>query len=533
VRFPFPTEGRSWLAAIRVSLIFFACVAGAAAHPARSQDPSAPADAHFARGLDLVRAGDLSAAESELRQAAKSNSSDPEVLSTLATVLAMEKKFDASSDFFRAALKINPADLRSRQYLAANLWQLHRYAEAKQHLQIILKARTSDPQATLLLGMVSENTGDYPAAARLLASVPDLVRRQPEARVALAKSYYHIGEREKAAVELGEMSRDPAARDSLPLAAHAADEMRDYPTAELLLAGASPSASTQYQLALVKFHAGNFRESENILLRLRDSGEHNADVTRLLAWCYHRQGRNDDAIRIFREAIQQNPADEANFLDLGKLLLAIRSYSAALELAKRTVGAFPASAAALRLQGSVELATEQYFDAAKTYERATSLDISNVDSVLGLARAQHGAGMETRAQQTLESALRRFPAQAPFELELALVLLKQNEAASAAPLERAVQLLQSAVKHDPQLAEAQVQLGELELNRGQMKLAVLHLENAVKISPESARAHFSLARAYRRGGREQDAAAQMAIFDRLKDKNSPAAAKPTDAPTSN
>jgi Flp pilus assembly protein TadD len=116
----------------------------------------------------------------------------------------------------------------------------------------------------------------------------------------------------------------------------------------------------------------------------------------------------------------------------------------------------------------------------------------------------------------METAGREFPGNAELELELALLLLKQGDAGDANSQVRAEQLLRAAAKHDPTLAEPQIQLGELELLRGETKLALEHLQNAVKLSPESARAHFSLARGYRRAGRNEDAAKETALFDKLK-----------------
>jgi len=84
-----------------------------------------------------------------------------------------------------------------RRYLAANLWQLHLYPEAKENLKIILRQQPNDKQAQLLLGMVSENMGDYSTAARTLGSVPDEVRKQPESIAALARSYYHLRQTER------------------------------------------------------------------------------------------------------------------------------------------------------------------------------------------------------------------------------------------------------------------------------------------------------------------------------------------------
>jgi tetratricopeptide (TPR) repeat protein len=506
-----------------VAGLFFASLyrtnAGTAIHPLIEGQGDA-AEGHVERGLEFARTGNLESAELELRKAVELNRADATALSSLATVLAMEKKFDESTVLFTRALKINPGDLRSREYLAANLWQLHRYVEAKQNLKIILSANPADAQGKLLLGMVSENSGDYNTAATMLAAVPELTRGHPEATVALAKSYYHLGKRDQAADSLREIGAGSVGNDGLLLGAQVADEMQDYDTAELLFArippGSPEAGLARYRLALVKFHAGKYQESEAILQDLRTAGQETGDILRLLGWCYQRQNHSDQAMAIFREAVRLNSSDEQNFLDLGALLLENRSFGPALELAKRTADAFPASAKALRLLGSIQLASEQFTDAMKTYSSSLSLDSRSTTGILGLAKAQAGAGMEKEARMTMETASREFPRNAELELELALLLLKQDEAANANSQARAEQLLRAAAKHDPKLAEPQIQLGELELRRGEIKLALGHLQNAVRLCPESARAHFSLARGYRRAGRNEEAAKETALFDKLK-----------------
>ena len=518
-----------------VLLVGMICATGGSpvfvsAHAEKQNDS---AEVHFERGLQLAHAGELESAETELRKAVLLKPNTSEFLSSLATVLAMQKKLDESTSLFSEALKINPSDLRSRGYLAANLWQLHRYAETKQNLKIILNADPTDPQAKLLLGMVSENGGDYVTAATLLASVADLVHKHPEAIVALARSYYQIGERDKAAVCLRDLANGQLGAPAALLGAQVTDDMRDYVTAEALLESvpaefADPS-QPRYRLAVVKFHAKQYEESERILQKLISEGHEKGEVLRLLGWCYHKRNRNEDAIRTFRLAVQRDPIDEANFLDLGRLLLEERRFVVALELANRTVNAFPASSNALLLLASVELATEQFTDAAKMYSRSLSLDPSSAEGILGLAKAQAGAGMREQARTTLERAIEQFPGRAAFEIELATLLLKENDNGDTGSQVRAEQLLQAAAKHDPTLAEAQSQLGELALRRGQTAQALVHLETAVRISPESARAHFSQARGYRRAGRVEEAARETALFEKLKEKESRVVAPPSPA----
>ena len=235
---------------------------------------------HAQRGLEFARAGQLDRAEAELREATGLAPSDPDVLAALGTVLAQEQKLEESTAVFKRALQLNPDNLTVRRYLAANLWQLHRYGEARDSLQIILKRKPDDEAAQLLLGMVSENMGDYAAAARLLAVIPDEVRKQPESVAALVRSYYHLGQTEKARETLMQLTSHPAGAPALFLGAQIADEMQDYSTAEKLLTSIRlefpGQARVKFTLAMVNFHVGEFdqsstsRRSDVFRDRLRD-----------------------------------------------------------------------------------------------------------------------------------------------------------------------------------------------------------------------------------------------------------------------
>ena len=62
----------------------------------------------------------------------------------------------------------------------------------------------------------------------MLSSIPDLVRAQPEALLALAKSYYRVGERAKAADTLSKLAEGRESTAGALLGARLADEMQDY-----------------------------------------------------------------------------------------------------------------------------------------------------------------------------------------------------------------------------------------------------------------------------------------------------------------
>ena len=81
---------------------------------------------------------------------------------------------------------------------------------------------------------------------------------------------------------------------------------------------------------------------------------------------------------------------------------------------------------------------------------------------------------------------------------------------------RAEQLLRSAIAIDAFNGEALYQLGNVELNDGRSEEALRHLEQAVKLLPQSSQPHFAVARAYRRLKRSNDAEREMDLYNKLK-----------------
>jgi tetratricopeptide (TPR) repeat protein len=512
----------------------FLLVAIGASAPAQTAAPvpnqRKDTEAHAQQGFEFARAGRLDRAEDELRRAAELDPVNADVLAGLGTVLAMQNKLRESTEIFRRALRVNPDDLTVRRYLAANLWQLHIYPEARQNLEIILKQQPGDEKSQLLLGMVSENIGDYATAARMLAAVPDEVRKQPESLAALARSYYHLRQRENARATLVRLQSHPAGPEAAFLGAQIAAEMRDYDSAEKLLTAIRPIFPNRlrldYQLALIRYQAGRFDDSRRLLEDLRESGNTTAAIFNLLGWCYQKQGRSQEAAQTLEEAIKLAPTEEASYLDLGKILLTQHLLPSALRAAKQATAKFPASPAAFELQGIVEMGMGQFTDAVRSYAQAVELDSLRPDGILGLAQAQFAAGLTKEASTSFEAGIKKFPKDARFQVQFASVLLEQAKTGDASAESHAQQLLRDALALNPSLPEAHYQLGNLALTNGRIAEARRHLERAAKLDPESKSAHFALSRVYRRLGLREEAARQMQLYEHLKATKSDAKRAP-------
>src|SRR5258708_28592941 len=232
---------------------------------------SPPGD-HKQRGLTYAQAGNLEAAESELRQAAVSAPDDPEILGSLGSVLAMSGKLEESTGWLEKALVGDPANSVTRRNLATNQWRLNRLPEARRNLERVLKAHPGDQQAALILGMVAEKQRDYARAVKLLAAIPALVQAQPAAMTALAAAYYHTEQRDKARATLEPMISHAPNGQVTYVAGRVALDGKDYQLAErvfLSLRSSFPDAAALgYQIALAQYHQDRFADAEKTLAEL-------------------------------------------------------------------------------------------------------------------------------------------------------------------------------------------------------------------------------------------------------------------------
>ncbi len=485
--------------------------------PSSAQDDTA--EAHANRAAEFIQAGNLHQAESELRSAALLAPSEISYRANLGTVLAREKRFDESNTIFNEVLKRDPGNVTVRRYLAANLWQLHKYPEAKQNLEILLKQAPQDRQSRLLLGMVSENMHDYARAAELLASVSDETEQRPESLAALARSYYHLNRARDAQATLGKMSRFSQSGNAILLGAQIADEAADFSTEQQLLLSIAPNPGNQaligYRIALAQFHAKQFEESLRTLHRLIEQNGGSSESYNLLAWNYQNLGQSGKAIQTLEQALAQFPSNETNYLDLIKIRIAQRSFSAALSIAKETTLSFPHSARAFELRGLVEEKTERFRDAVESYSQAWHLDRTRPDALLGLAEAQSAAALTQDSSTNFETGIKTFPRDLRFKVQYAASLLKLAETGDASAEAHAERLLQSALATDRSLPAAHYELGNLALKRGRTTEALEHLEQAEKLAPQSSQVHFALANAYRRLGRIDESSEEMALYEKL------------------
>jgi tetratricopeptide (TPR) repeat protein len=108
-----------------------------------------------------------------------------------------------------------------------------------------------------------------------------------------------------------------------------------------------------------------------------------------------------------------------------------------------------------------------------------------------------------------EKELERDPDHYPSLLQIAQLLTRLGRPADALPF------AEKAVRVAPGIPGARLVLGRALLETGDAVRAVTELEKGAELAPQSADMHFSLARAYQRAGREQEAARAREEFLKL------------------
>jgi len=442
------------------------------------QNPSAVAHQDIKKGLELSQKGDLQSANGYLEK----------------------------------ALKLEPNDAEARYYLAVNQYRLRQYAPAKANLERILRAKPEMRPATLLLGAVLEKLDDYRRAIRLLESVTDLVRQQPEWIAILARCYYHTDLVEKGRETLGWLL--PAGPAAIFLGAETAAQSGDLGTAEELFASIRSTYPDRgqlgYELAMVQYQAKKFAESQATLRQLTAAGTRESRVYNLLSWCYRRQNRLPEAVAAMNRAIELAPTAETNYDHLAQILIEEGRYADATEAAEKGIAVAPKSSMAYQLRGRAETGIGNFKLALQSYSLAVELNPADADALLNLALVQEKLFQFREAAGSFEKGTVRFPKNAQFYQAYGRMLLDSGSGEA-----RAVSLLEKALALDNQLAGAHYELGKYLLGMDKVQPALAHLEAAAKLDPRDSRATLALGGAYRRLGRNAEAGEQLRKFKEL------------------
>ena len=233
----------------------------------------------------------------------------------------------------------------------------------------------------------------------------------------------------------------------------------------------------------------------------------------LLLEAFHKLGRPDRALDIARELLSEDPRDADLLYHVYRLHSELGSRAVAA-LAKQAAGSarlHQVTAELLESQGDHTRAVDQYRRAVR---KDPSLPGIRRALAVALLNASPEGTARDKARRELEIEIGANPVD--FHSIYELGELEWSEGRFAEARERFAR----AIELQPEFVDALIALGKAATRQGDAKGALPHLEKAVRLDPDNEVARYRLSQAYRRLGREEDAARELARFEALREESS-------------
>jgi tetratricopeptide (TPR) repeat protein len=273
-----------------------------------------------------------------------------------------------------------------------------------------------------------------------------------------------------------------------------------------------------YDLALALLETGKLDEARAHIAQMMRATE-NAELHNLLGNVEERAGNFVAAADQYQRAAHADPT-EAHLFDWGNNLLQLRAFEEADQVFTAAIARHPQSARLHVGLGIAHYSRGQYEHAVKSFCQAADLAPSDPRPYQFLGEMY---GVVPALSREITERLARFakaqPRNALAQFHYAMSLWK-GEAAAQADLRQVEALLRRAVTLDRKLAKGFLELGILLSDQQRYKEAILELQQATRIEPDLAQAHYRLAQAYQRTGQKDLAAKELEIFERLSGKTS-------------
>src|SRR5436853_325136 len=267
----------------------------------------------------------------------------------------------------------------------------------------------------------------------------------------------------------------------------------------------------------------NSVESKGQLLGARENARRmlakadTADGHRLLGELNERLGDPLEAVREHERAAHMDPSEQ-NYFEWGTELLLHRADEPAVEVFTKGSHAHPESARMLSGLGAALYAEGKSEEAARRLCEAADLKPADPAPYVFLGKMEKAAtGVLPCGEQKLARFVREQPGNALANYYYGVALWKRDGGSekNAASLQQAEALLDKAVRIDPKLGEAYLQLGILRTERGNFEQAIRDSTKAIEVSPQLNEAHYRLGSAYRRIGEESKAEREFREYERI------------------
>jgi tetratricopeptide (TPR) repeat protein len=285
-------------------------------------DPGLAA-AHNQLGLLAVQAGDLKEAEKEFKTAIDANPTYGEALNNLGVLYTREGQDADAIQVFRRAAEADPKSSSAFVNLALALAKNGGADEAERQLNAWLQQDPNNAGIYMALGVAYTSAGKSAQAAAAFQKATELQPESSDAHLNFGMALILQFDRKDGLHELKEAVRlnpqSAAAHSSL---GHFYFEEGSYDDAQWEFGIATrlqPTLEDAYYFwALVERQTDNYGKAVELLQKAVTLNPNNANTQFLLGQCFEKQGRTEEAVKHWKEALRIDPEQSEALYNLAK-----------------------------------------------------------------------------------------------------------------------------------------------------------------------------------------------------------------------
>jgi tetratricopeptide (TPR) repeat protein len=445
-------------------------------------------EAPLARAQALLKQGRAQDALPLLLDLYRSEASNANLCQQIGIAYTQLQDFARAEKFYREAVRLNPQFWAARKNLGTMLWFLDRKDESEREFLAVTKVLPADPVPYLYLGLAAHARRDFRHAKMQFEKAGALASGNPEVLPAVLESYL-------------------ATRD-LSLPEKVIEQMSGAAELDPALISRSGALFLEY---------GYYDRAAVLFEKLVSAHKDSAEVWRMLAEAYDRQGKPEQANRAFSRAIENDPNSEESYIAFAEFALTHGNNDYALQVVARGLERLPGSPGLVFEQGILRALKGDRNQAESSFEEASRLKPDWNLPLLALGVSRLESGDAARAAVMFQKARTADPRDSRAHYLYATALSRKSPVSRETRAE-AIAAVRKAIELNPKDARSHTLLGQLQQSAGNPDAAALEWQAALKIDPENTTALYQLGLLYRKQGKTVEAESLLQKFQRAKAK---------------
>ena len=511
---PGSVRRRPGLRCILAFAVVFVLAAGSKAqqaHPVQNTArPASKAASPFLEAETLLRQGSIAEAKVKIEEQLKLNPSSVEGYNLLGIACGSEKDYDHALEAFQHALKLDPNSARTHNNLGNVYVAQEKFDLAEKEFGQVLRVDPGNREANYNLGLVLM-TQRLPAEA-----IPHFQRVRPAdmpTRFNLVRAYFQAGR----AAEGLKLARELSAQKKGDVQLHFTLGVllagaAQYPAAQLELEKASALQPETFEilfnLGQVYLQSTEYKKAELVLSRALKLKPDSAETLYLMARVYSEQTKVVDALDLLVRAHKLAPENTDVIFLLARVSMTQNYFEDAIPLLESGVKIAPKRADLHAALG------ESYFMAGKTEKAIDEFKVlieldPSARSYVFMGLSYRHLGRFDEARKYFEQGLKLDPHNASCLFNMGYIEGRQGNQAAAE------KLFQAALRFNPDLSDALLELANLRITDKKFEEAATLLRRYVKVSRNPAAGYYKLAMVERSLHQTEAAQRDLNVFQTL------------------